>query len=413
MLSPEPVPAYHERIQQIEQELADRGSLGLLVLDTSELSVIEETYGSPAYQEVRTRLFTTLGEQKGKDFRTGDLVLLDRPRGSLFLFLLDRKRRRALPFTLSDVRSARLRLLNGLVPNLSRCAFPFVKTTPRLDIGWALLIHNPLVHTQRTVDRALREAGETSGLQRRSDALAVRERLQDVLLRERITTALQPILHMETGRILGYEALSRAPRGSGFEGADALFGLAEEHDLVVELDRLCRKRALLSAGRIPSTVRLFVNTLPATLRDPQFRGRALVDFLATAQIAPERIVIEITEKLVIENYGLFRETMSYYSDLGMSFAVDDVGAGYSGLEAIARLKPDFLKIDMALVREVHASSVNQTMVRAIVALGEGTGASVIAEGIHTEQELDCLRSLGVQWGQGYFLARPDVPSDPP
>ena len=102
-----------------------------------------------------------------------------------------------------------------------------------------------------------------------------------------------------------------------------------------------------------------------------------------AQIAPERIVIEITEKLVIENYGLFRETMAYYSDLGMAFAVDDVGAGYSGLEAIARLKPDYLKIDMALVRDVHASPVNQAMVKAIVSLGQGTGATVIAEGIHT------------------------------
>src|SRR5262249_6619596 len=152
-------------------------------------------------------------------------------------------------------------------------------------------------------------------------------------------------------------------------------GAAEDHRLLVELDRLCRQRALLNSGRIPTNARLFVNTLPATIRDPQFRGRPLIDFLARAQVAPDRIVIEITEKLVIENYGLFREAMAYFTDLGMQFAVDDVGAGYSGLESIARLKPSYLKIDTALVRDVHVSLVNREMVKAIISLGQGIGAT--------------------------------------
>ena len=150
-----------------------------------------------------------------------------------------------------------------------------------------------------------------------------------------------------------------------------------------------------------------MNTLPATIRDPQFRGKALIDFLDKAQVAPDRIVIEITEKLVIENYGLFRETMAYFTDLGMSFAVDDVGAGYSGLESIAQLKPTFLKIDIALVRDVHVSPVNHAMVKAIIALGHGIGATVIAEGIQTEEETQALRAMGVDYGQGYYLARPE------
>jgi EAL domain-containing protein (putative c-di-GMP-specific phosphodiesterase class I) len=207
---------------------------------------------------------------------------------------------------------------------------------------------------------------------------------------------------------MGFEALSRGPRGSGLESADALFSAAADHGLLVELDRLCRQRALLSTGRIPSNARVFVNTLPATVRDPQFRGRALIEFLDKAQVAPSRIVIEITEKLVIENYAVFRETMSYFTDLGMSFAVDDVGAGYSGLESIARLKPNFLKIDTGLVRDVHASPVNETIVKAIVAIGHGIGASVIGEGIQTADEAQALRAMGVDFGQGFYLARPDA-----
>src|SRR5207245_10910439 len=121
--------------------------------------------------------------------------------------------------------------------------------------------------------------------------------------------------------------------------------------VMVALARLCRRRAPLNSGRTPSNAKILVNTLPATIRDPQFRGKPLIDFLDRAQVSPDRIVIEITEKLVIENYNLFREAMAYFTDLGMSFAVDDVGAGYSGLEAISRLKPHYLKIDISLVRD--------------------------------------------------------------
>ena len=143
------------------------------------------------------------------------------------------------------------------------------------------------------------------------------------------------------------------------------------------------------------------------MRDPQFRGKALIDFLDRAQVSPDRIVIEITEKLMIENYALFRETMADFTQLGMSFAVDDVGAGYSGLESIHKLKPGYIKIDMGLVQDVHVSTVNRAMAKAIITLGHKIGAEVIAEGIQSEEELQVLRALGVDFGQGYHLARPD------
>jgi EAL domain-containing protein (putative c-di-GMP-specific phosphodiesterase class I) len=270
-----------------------------------------------------------------------------------------------------------------------------------------MAVYNPLVHTERIVRTAVRDAIRQAAHQREGDFLMVRERLLDLLLRERIVTAYQPILDLRTRTVLGFEALSRGQRGTGLEQADSLFGAAEQHNLLVEVDRLCRRRALLNSGRIPSNAKIFVNTLPATIRDPQFRGKPLIDFLDKAQVAPDRIVIEITEKLVIENYGLFRETMAYFTDLGMAFAVDDVGAGYSGLESIASLKPTYLKIDTVLVRDLNVSLVNREMVRAIVTLGQGIGATVIAEGIHTQEEVAALQDLGVSWGQGYLLARPD------
>ena len=405
------IPTYHERVPELAGELAERGSLGIMVLDASSMGVVEDEYGSDAYAEVRRRLFKVMGEQRGKDFRTDDLLALDQARGLQFILCLDRKRRRNNPTTVADLKLVRSRLLASLAPNLARAAFPYIKTPPPVEVGYAMAVHNPLIHPERIVQRALADALDYAAHSRRGEQILVRERLQDIILRERVITAYQPIMKLKERTVLGFEALSRGPRGSGLEGADALFGAATEHNLVIELDRLCRKRALLSSGRIPSNAKIFVNTLPATIRDPQFRGKALIDFLDKAQVSPDRIVIEITEKLVIDNYNLFRETMAYFTDLGMSFAVDDVGAGYSGLESIARLKPTYLKIDMQLVRDVHVSLVNREMVKAIIALGRGIGSEVIAEGIHTDEEARALSDMGVDWGQGYLLARPDSGPD--
>lgn len=409
---PEPIAPYHERLPDLERELGDRGSLGLLVLDASPLGTIEDEYGTPAYEEVRQRAFKVLDESRGKDYRQGDLLCLDRPRGLRFVFLLDRKRRRSVPLSVADLRTARGRVVSSLAPNIGRAAFPYIKTPPRLDVGHGLAVHNPLLHTERVIERAIEEALEQARHQRRAEQLQVLERLQDILLRERVVTAYQPILRMQEGTIMGFEALSRGPRGSGLESAGALFGAAEDHRLQVELDRLCRRRALLSSGRIPSNAKIFVNTLPATMRDPQFRDKALIDFLEKAQVTPNRIVIEITEQEVIEKLEMFRETMEYFRGVGMSFAVDDVGAGYSGLDTIAKLRPNYLKIDIGLVRDVHVSSVNRAMVRAIIDLGHGIDAQVIAEGISNEEETQVLRAMGVDFGQGYHLARPDPGQEP-
>jgi EAL domain-containing protein (putative c-di-GMP-specific phosphodiesterase class I) len=404
----EPIPTYHDKLPDLDRELTERGNLGLLVLDAHPLGRIEDEYGVKAYEQVRQRVFTDVEAARGKDYRTGDILCLDRPRGLRFLFFLDRKRRRNVPLSVADLRAARARMMSSLVPTLSKASFPYLKPAPRLEVGHGLALYNPLLHPGRMVERAIEEALDQASHHRRADELLVLERLQDVLLRDRVVTAYQPILRMKEGTILGFEALSRGPRGSGLETAPALFDAAENNGLLVELDRLCRRRALLSSGRIPSNAKIFVNTLPATMRDPQFRGKALIDFLDRAQVAPHRIVIEITENLVIQNLSLFREMMAYFTDLGMSFAVDDVGTGYSGLESIAKLKPSFLKIDKGLVQEVHASVVNRAMVKAIITLGHGIGAQVIAEGIETEEDAQVLRALGVDFGQGYHLARPDA-----
>jgi EAL domain-containing protein (putative c-di-GMP-specific phosphodiesterase class I) len=142
-------------------------------------------------------------------------------------------------------------------------------------------------------------------------------------------------------------------------------------------------------------------------------GRGVLDYLGP-DLAPSSVTLEITERHVIENLNLYREAMHSFTDLGFSFAIDDVGAGHSGLETVAVLKPAYLKIDIGLVRDVHQKRVSQQVLKAIVAMSDGLGATVIAEGIQTREEVDALRDLGVPWGQGYYFARPVDPyAEPP
>ena len=152
----EPIAPYHERLPELERELTRSRQPGHA--GARRLGARHDRGASTArqpYEEVRQRVFKILDEQRGKDYRAGDLLCLDRPRGLRLLFMLDRKRRRNVPLSIGDLRTARGRLVASLAPNMARAAFPYIKTPPRLEVGHGLAVHNPLLHTERVIERAL------------------------------------------------------------------------------------------------------------------------------------------------------------------------------------------------------------------------------------------------------------------
>jgi EAL domain-containing protein (putative c-di-GMP-specific phosphodiesterase class I) len=189
--------------------------------------------------------------------------------------------------------------------------------------------------------------------------------------------------------------------------------MASESDLVFELDRKCRRRAFAAARQLPAGSKLFVNVLPSAMYDPEFQGASLLRMLEGFGLTPERIVIEITEKYAIENYALFSEALDEFTKLGFSIAVDDVGAGYSGLEKIAHLNPRYLKLDRELIRDIDSSYIRREMTRALKAFADRIGSTIIAEGIEKEGELSGLVDLGIEYGQGFLLGRPSAYSPLP
>ncbi|MBC5823841.1 MAG: GGDEF domain-containing protein [Candidatus Eremiobacteraeota bacterium] len=225
------------------------------------------------------------------------------------------------------------------------------------------------------------------------------------LLREgRIRTVFQAIVSLADGSVFGYEALSRGPIGTRLETAEALFHAAQRHRATHELERVCRFRAIASAASLPTGAFLFLNISPHVFDDPN--AGLSREVMESSHLAQDRIVLEITEKEAIADFDRFKRTLLHYNAQGFKVAIDDAGAGHNSLRAVTEVRPHFIKLDMALVRDIDRDSAKNALVSAIIMFARRIDARVLGEGIETVDELATLIELGVHYGQGYLIARP-------
>ncbi|MEJ5945615.1 diguanylate cyclase [Pseudokineococcus basanitobsidens] len=219
-----------------------------------------------------------------------------------------------------------------------------------------------------------------------------------------VRSVFQPILDLDSGRVVAYEALARGPVGSALERPDALFAAARSHGLLGELDRACRAaafRGAVEAGLL-APLTLFVNVEPEVLD-----AAPLDELLALAEEAPGqlRVVVEITERALAARPAELLRTVDRVRELGWGVALDDVGADALSLAFMPLLRPDVVKLDLRLVQERPGPAVAQIM-NAVNAYAESTGALVLAEGIEDERHLRVGRALGARLGQGWLFGRP-------
>jgi EAL domain-containing protein (putative c-di-GMP-specific phosphodiesterase class I) len=398
------LPTSRDVESQIGKILREQGGMGALVLDFVPLERVERGFGEAAYQSLHVHIEGLVSDLKGS-VREGDLLTRDERDPDRYVVFLGRRRDASLPFSTADLRRLAERVEAQLGPRVARLVSAYVREKSAVDVGYGFVVYNPVESLDRQVRRLLEDCAASAELRRRLRERDEREALIEIIYNRQTWTAFQPIVEMPSGRPLGYEGLSRGPRGSELESAGALFGAAHRHDEGDELERACRRQIFRDWQSFGAPGRLFINTVPATVRDPSFMGRGVLDYLGPT-VSPQLVTLEITEKHMIENMNLYREAMHSFLDLGFTFAIDDVGAGYSGLETMATLGASFFKIDMALVRDVHQKRVNQQVVKAILDMGNGVDALVIAEGIETAEEAEALQALGVRYAQGYFYGRP-------
>ena len=223
-----------------------------------------------------------------------------------------------------------------------------------------------------------------------------------------LTPVYQPIVHLDSGRILGYEGLVRVDQASGFAHTGALFDAAEVAGRVLDLDRAALDVVLRGAKQVPPLTLLSVNVSPRSFEAPEFSAATFLAILRRHGIAPERVLLELTERDVIRDPDRLRAAIHALQDAGIRVAADDVGAGNAGLRLLSQFRFDVVKIDLSLVQggagEVQTLSVLSTLVD----LARRWGALTIAEGVETAEQLQMIRVLDIDAGQGYLLGRPSA-----
>jgi EAL domain-containing protein (putative c-di-GMP-specific phosphodiesterase class I)/CheY-like chemotaxis protein len=223
----------------------------------------------------------------------------------------------------------------------------------------------------------------------------VRHELEGVLERGAFEPVFQPIVELVSGRTVGHEALTRFDDGTR---PDRRFADADAVGLGLELEEACLEAAIAASSRLPGRGWLSLNVSPDLLLERERLRHCLGKSVRPA-------VLEVTEHVAIEDYSAFRAAVASISS-PVRVSVDDAGAGFASFRHILELHPDFVKLDIALVREIDHDDIRQALVAGIVYFALKSGCQLIAEGIETRGERDQLRALGVELGQGYLLGRP-------
>jgi len=240
----------------------------------------------------------------------------------------------------------------------------------------------------------------------------LRERFLEVLENKRISTVFQPIVSLSDGSVYGYEALSRGPQNTDLQSPGVLFECADKYDKTWDLELLCRVKAIEAAGGIRTPFKLFLNVNPNIIHDAKFKQGFTKEYLSQYEINPENIIFEITEKGAVSNISDFICTIDNYKGQNYKIAIDDAGAGYSGLNMISDIHPHFIKLDMKLIRDIDKDVTKQLLIKSFAEFASLTNTYLIAEGIETKNELLKLIDIGVHFGQGYYLQRPNASLNP-
>lgn len=230
--------------------------------------------------------------------------------------------------------------------------------------------------------------------------------LTKILNGKQLTPHFQPIVSLAQKKIMGYEALIRGPSDSSLHSPFNLFDTAERFDLSTKLEYICREVTIRRYASLNIKEKLFINVSPSVLLHPDFKKGETLKLLDQFGIDPRYVVIELTEHQPTDDFQLMREAVSHYRKMGFEIAIDDLGAGYSGLRLWSELQPEYVKIDMHFIQGIHNDPVKLNFVRSIQNIASSLNCNVIAEGIETEDEFKAVEQLGITHAQGYYFARP-------
>jgi len=385
-------------LQTISSRLA-QGAVGLIYFDIAALESLEERFGRSRVEALLLSGRTAIDELRAfypeafEQKMVGDDFFLYVSLGTLLpeqaYIVLERKA--------EDLRERLEQALRDAAPDFDLS----------LAFGCALLQESQERELETVLytamKRAIRHAKERSANPELAQHM---QEFHSILAGRQVTPVYQPIVSLESGAIFGYEALTRGPEGSPLRSPLRLFQLAEQADKLYAFDKLTREQAIRGIEGLGRHQRIFLNIPAQILHDPEFSAGQTLALLEERGLSPRNVVFEITERSSIEDFSTAKKVIDHYRSQGYRIAIDDAGAGYSSLQAIAEIQPDYIKVDRSLVTGLHRDKVKEYILETFVTFAKRLDIKVIAEGIEEAEELEKLIRLGVHYAQGFFLGRP-------
>jgi EAL domain-containing protein (putative c-di-GMP-specific phosphodiesterase class I) len=405
------LPALSAVIEDVRRRLENGERLGLIYLAPSAGERLESICGWQSYDRLLKWLAAALLDFRDRELGPSGLVALSAVRGDEFLIFVDADvgdrgtahRLAHLGERLGTEIETRLR---------SEAGGSEVPPGAMLSYGAAPVLLDPTVRIERSIYQSVDEVRSICRRQRERQHGLRRTELRRILAAHDVLIRYQPIVRLDDGAIHGFEALSTGPSGDIFENPEMMFSFAEETEQIIELERLCRSKAIRGAAALNSPQKLFLNCSARGFVDPQLTSAAILEEVSRAGRAPADIVFEVTERVAITEWKQFRSILADLRRMGFSIAIDDMGAGYSSLQAVAEVEPDYLKFDISLVRDIHLSPIKRNLLETLVVLARKIDARVIAEGVESAQECEALRAMDVTFAQGFYFAVPALLNGP-
>ena len=390
---------------EVQRMLFDHGQLGVIYVNVGGVQALEQLQGFEVVDDVYRVVGQGLEHARGELIRGEDFISVS-SLGDAFLVILSPSRDSGF-ISEEDLLVVKRRLEEDLLGRLEAELESRLLVKIDLFVGSSRLTQSPKIRFKRALLDAIARATQSIEAERDEIRDRRRQELESVMAEGLLTCVFQPIVSLKDYSAIGFELLSRGPRESELHRPDALFEVARDEGCVTELDRLCRRTASRAGEGLPAECLRFVNTEPLTMFLHSHGDSFVQEFV---EVTPSSLrgltVIEITENSVIDDFDRMRDIVRKLRAHGFRVAIDDAGAGYAGLQTMVEIEPDFIKLDMSLIRGVDSSIVKQRLVRTLRDFCREAAITLIAEGIETRKQLDTLQELGVSHGQGFLFGLP-------
>jgi EAL domain-containing protein (putative c-di-GMP-specific phosphodiesterase class I)/GGDEF domain-containing protein len=399
------LPAFPLMFDRLRTALDARRRVGVLHVELANLQLVESLYGWQALDRIVAVVARLLREAIGEELPGESMLALNGVAGDRFVLFLPQRDDGGEP---DAVWLGKLSQEIGHKLDAVFDAEEFAGLGPEIcaRVGCALLTDNPFYRFERCVYAAVDEARGAPERRERRRELSWGEELDRIIRAESVETVFQPILELDGGEVLGYEAYVRGPSGSMFESPRAMFALSGRVGVSGDLDHLCCEHAVRDFAREIGEGKLFVNVLADHLDDDSWREERLRAAMNNAGLEPAAVVLEFSEHGGRTGDDSFCRGVERLRREGFGVAIDDVGTGRTEEAEIERLQPDYLKLDSSLVRNIHDNLIRQEVLVTLSRLAERLGSAVIAEGVETREEAAAVVECGARYAQGFFFAQP-------